>query len=55
MDKTTQKHEIVNSFAKEFIDHSLSDIDYTTRDATFVETLLDMETNDTTFTGHFTR
>ena len=55
MDKTTLKHEIVNNFVKEFVDHSLNEIEYTTRDATFVESLLDMETNDTTFTGHFTR
>lgn len=55
MDKITQKHEMVNAFVREFIDHSLSEIDYGIRDATFVEALLDVETNDTTFMGHLSR
>uniref|UniRef100_A0A8L8JUS7 DUF4220 domain-containing protein n=1 Tax=Heligmosomoides polygyrus TaxID=6339 RepID=A0A8L8JUS7_HELPZ len=52
---TVRAHEQMNTLFREFIDHSIADMDYIIKDRSFAEALLDTELNDTTQTGNFLR
>ncbi|KAK6020680.1 hypothetical protein OSTOST_13663, partial [Ostertagia ostertagi] len=52
---TVQAHEQMNTLLREFIDHSTTDMEYTIRDRSFAEALLDTELNDTSQMGNFLR
>uniref|UniRef100_A0A7I4YZN0 Meckelin n=1 Tax=Haemonchus contortus TaxID=6289 RepID=A0A7I4YZN0_HAECO len=55
MGATVQAREQINTLFREFIDHSTADMDYTIRDRSFAEALLDTELNDTSQIGNFLR
>ncbi|KAK5973221.1 MecKel-Gruber Syndrome (MKS) [Trichostrongylus colubriformis] len=55
MAATVQAREQINVLFREFIDHSTTDMDYTIRDRSFAEALLDTELNDTSQMGNFLR
>ncbi|CAB3403769.1 unnamed protein product [Caenorhabditis bovis] len=55
MNATVEAHDKMNSFLKNFVDHSLNEIDYVVRDRPILEAILDCEMSDSSITGTFTR
>ncbi|EPB67741.1 hypothetical protein ANCCEY_13168 [Ancylostoma ceylanicum] len=55
MAATVRAHQQMNTFLREMIDHSVTDVDYVIRDRSFAEALLDAELTDTSQTGNFLR
>ncbi|KAL6743356.1 hypothetical protein Aduo_016401 [Ancylostoma duodenale] len=55
MAATVRAHQQMNTFLREMIDHSTTDVDYVIRDRSFAEALLDAELTDTSQTGNFLR
>ncbi|KJH52379.1 hypothetical protein DICVIV_01471 [Dictyocaulus viviparus] len=52
---TARVNDEMNTFLREFIEHSIPEVDYVIRNRSFIEALLNIELTDTIQTGNFLR